>query len=439
MTERLTLAAKDTFRSLRGRNFRLFFAGQAVSQTGTWLQFVAQTLLVLRLTGSGVALGLLTAVQFLPILVLGAWAGVVTDRVDKRKLMTVTQTAMMAIAFALGILVLSGHVTVGLVYLGGFLTGLVNAFDNPARRVLVNELVDERDVANAVSLNATLMTGSRMIGPALAGLLIATVGIGWCFLLNGVSFVAVLTALYRMDPTAMRPGVRAPKGEKGQLRAGLRYVWANESLRVPLLMLAVVSTLAYNFQVLTPLLAVRTLGGSDTSYTLLAAVMSVGLGHRVAVAGPAGADHHAVHRRRLRELRRRRDLARAVPEPALRVARRGARGLDEHRRPLGYERGAPAHGLSRDAGTRPRPVRRGVPREHAHRRPDRGLGGGARRGPGRARARRVVRPRQRRRGAPVHAPPDPGRRSVRRPPRPRRPRSRLKSEVLASLTCLPGR
>jgi len=276
MTERISLAAKETFRSLRGRNFRLFFVGQALSQTGTWLQLIAQTLLVLQLTHSGVALGLVTAAQFLPVLVLGAWAGVVTDRVDKRTLMTVTQTAMMAFAVALGGLVLSGHATVNWVYFIAFLGGLANAFDNPARRVLVNELVEERDVANAVSLNATLMTGSRMVGPALAGFLIATVGIGWCFVLNGVSFVAVLVALWRMDPAAMRIGVRAPKGEKGQLRAGLRYVWATETLRVPLLMLAVVATLAYNFQVLTPLLAVRTLGGGTTGYTVLASVMSAG-------------------------------------------------------------------------------------------------------------------------------------------------------------------
>ena len=272
---RLKLAASDTFRSLRGRNFRLFFIGQAVSQTGTWLQFIAQTLLVLQLTNSGVALGLLTAIQFLPVLLLGAWAGVVTDRVDTRKLMAVTQVAMMVVAFAVGALVLSGHATVSWVYLSGLLTGLANTFDNPARRVLVNELVSERDVANAVSLNATLMTGARMVGPALAGVLTATVGVGWCFVLNGVSFVAVLFAFYRMDPAAMRVTPPTAK-EKGQLRAGFRYVWATESLRIPLLMLAVVSTLTYNFQVLMPLLAIQTLGGSDASYTILASVMSAG-------------------------------------------------------------------------------------------------------------------------------------------------------------------
>ncbi|MCA1656557.1 MAG: MFS transporter [Actinobacteria bacterium] len=273
---RLRAATRQTFRSLQIRNFRLFFVGQAVSQTGTWLQLVAQTLLVLELTQSGVALGVVTAAQFLPILVLGAWGGVVTDRVDKRRLLTVTQSAMMALALVMGGLVLSGHATVNWVYLLALLTGVGTAFDNPARRVLVNELVPERAVTNAVSLNSTLMTGSRMVGPAMAGVLVATVGIGWCFVVNGLSFVAVLVALRRIDPAAMRVGARSAKGEKGQLRAGLRYVWATDELRVPLLMLGAVTVLAFNFQVLTPLFAVRTLHGGTGAYTALASTTSAG-------------------------------------------------------------------------------------------------------------------------------------------------------------------
>jgi MFS family permease len=276
VTRRLRAATRHTFRSLQGRNFRLFFVGQAVSQTGTWLQLVAQTLLVLQLTHSGVALGVVTAAQFLPILLLGAWGGVVTDRVDKRRLMTVTQSVMMSLALVLGTLVLSGHATANWVYLLALLTGVASAFDNPARRVLVNELVPERDVANAVSLNSTLMTGSRTVGPAVAGVLVATVGIGWCFIFNGLSFVAVLVALRRMDPAAMRVGARSAKGEKRQLTAGLRYVWATEELRVPLLMLAAVTFLAFNFQVLTPLFAVRTFDGGAGAYTVLASMTSAG-------------------------------------------------------------------------------------------------------------------------------------------------------------------
>jgi MFS family permease len=272
---RLRHATRDTFRSLRVRNFRLFFVGQATSQTGTWLQFIAQTLLVLHLTGSGVALGLLTAIQFLPVLILGAWAGVVTDRMDKRRLMYVTQTAMMLVAAMLGWLVFAGWATVGWVYALAFLTGVATAFDNPARRVLVNELVDEDDVANAVSLNSTLMTASRMIGPALAGVLVATVGIGWCFVLNAVSFLAVLEALRRMEPAAMRASTPAPKA-KGQLREGLRYVWRTQDLRIPLVMLAVVATLSYNYQVLVPLMVRRDLHSTDLGYTALTSVMSLG-------------------------------------------------------------------------------------------------------------------------------------------------------------------
>ena len=183
---------------------------------------------------------------------------------------------MMVLALVLGTLVLAGHATVNWVYLMALLTGVASAFDNPARRVLVNELVPERDVANAVSLNSTLMTGSRTVGPAVAGVLVATVGIGWCFVFNGLSFVAVLLALRRMDPSAMRAGARSAKGEKRQLRAGLRYVWATGELRVPLLMLAAVTLLAFNFQVLTPLFAVRTFGGGTAAYTVLASMTSAG-------------------------------------------------------------------------------------------------------------------------------------------------------------------
>ncbi len=275
MTERIAAATRDTFRSLRVRNFRLFFVGQSISQVGTWLQFVGQTLLILRLTDSGVALGLLAAVQFLPMLVLGAWAGVVTDRLDKRRLMTITQAAGMAVALVLGAIVVAGHATVGVVYVAAFLTGIAMTFDNPARRVLVNELVRESDVSNAVSLNSTLMTASRMVGPVLAGVLVGTVGIGWCFVLNGLSFVAVLIALHRVDPAAMRRTALATRG-RGQLRDGLRYVWRTPDLRNPLLLLAAVATLGYNHLVLLPLLVQRELGGTDTTYTVLAAVMSLG-------------------------------------------------------------------------------------------------------------------------------------------------------------------
>jgi MFS family permease len=275
MKRRLSAATRQTFRSLEVRNFRLFFIGQAISQAGTWLQLIAQTLLILRLTDSGVALGLVTAAQFVPTLLLGAWAGVISDRVDKRRLMLVTQTAMMVLALALGVLVLTGHVTVGLVYGLAALTGIAAAFDNPARRAFITELVEEGHITNAVSLNSALMTGSRIVGPALAAILIATVGIGWCFVINGVSFVAVLVGLMLMDPNEMQLVDRLPKA-KGQIREGLRYLWQHEDLRTAMLVMGAIATLAFNWNVLLPLLAQRSLGGDENTYTVLTTMTSVG-------------------------------------------------------------------------------------------------------------------------------------------------------------------
>jgi MFS family permease len=260
---------------LRHRNYRLYFYGQAVSFTGTWLQLIAQTLLVLRLTGSGTALGLLVATQFGPTLLLGAWAGVVADRHDKRRLMTVTTLAMLGAALTLGILVLTDHATLWTVYPLAGLLGLANTFDNPARRSLVNELVPPADVANAVGLTSTLVTSAKLIGPALAAILVATVGIGWCFVLNAASFVGVLLALWAMDGDALHNSAPVARG-KGQLRAGLRYAWSVDDLRVPLLLMAVVGTLSFNFQVLLPLLAQRELGGTETTYAVLTSIFSVG-------------------------------------------------------------------------------------------------------------------------------------------------------------------
>ena len=272
---RLKGATRDTFRSLRHRNFKIYFLSQAVSFTGTWVQLVAQTLLVLKLTDSGTALGLLTAIQFAPTLVLGAWAGVVIDRHDKRRLMTVTTSVMLLAAVALGVLVLTDHATVNWVYALAFMLGLANTFDNPARRTLVNDLVPPEDVANAVSLNSMLITTARILGPAIAGILVTTVGIGWCFVVNGLSFIAPLVGLWLMDAATLRtvaPVARA----SGQLRAGLRYAWSSDDLRIPLLVMAMVGTLAFNFQVLLPLFATRDLGGSDGTYTLLTSTFSVG-------------------------------------------------------------------------------------------------------------------------------------------------------------------
>src|SRR5438270_5820105 len=185
-------AAAETFLSLRVRNFRLFFSGQLISQVGNWLTLVAQALLVLQLTHNGVALGGLAAAQFGPVLLIGPWAGLIADRSDKRRLLLIVQVIAMAQSFALGALAFSGHAPVLAIYAVALVGGVTVAFDNPARRSFVVEMVPQEDVNNAVSLNSALMTSSRIIGPALAGLLITTVGFGWCFVGDGISYLAVL-------------------------------------------------------------------------------------------------------------------------------------------------------------------------------------------------------------------------------------------------------
>src|SRR4051812_6197597 len=198
-------ATRDIFRSLSIRNFRLFFTGQLISQVGNWLTMIAMTLLVLHLTDSGIAVGVLAACQFAPVLLFGAWAGLVADRSDKRRLLLIVQSFAMLQSFALAALAFLPHPPVAGFYVLAFLGGIATAFDNPARRAFVVEMVPEDHVNNAVSLNSALMTSSRIVGPALAGLLATTVGFGWCFLIDGLSYIAVLVALYRMDSTKLRP------------------------------------------------------------------------------------------------------------------------------------------------------------------------------------------------------------------------------------------
>jgi MFS family permease len=272
---RIRHATHDTFRSLAVRNFRLFFAGQLISQVGNWLTLVAQTLLVLKLTDSGYALGGLAAAQFGPVLLVGAFAGLVADRSDKRRLLIVVQSLAMLQSFCLATLAFLGHPPVAAIYAVAFCGGLATAFDNPARRSFVVEMVPEESINNAVSLNSALMTGSRVVGPALAGLLVTTVGFGWCFLLDGISYLAVIAALARMNPAELRQAPVTPKG-KGQVREGLRYARSVPELWVPLLMMALIGTLAFNFQTVLPLFATRDLHGTDVTFTWLMSVVSCG-------------------------------------------------------------------------------------------------------------------------------------------------------------------
>jgi MFS family permease len=269
------LAADDIFRSLRHRNFRLFFTGQVISQVGNWLTLIAQALLVLKLTHSGVAVGLLTACQFAPVLLFGAWAGLVADRSDKRVLLLIEQTVAMVQSFALAFVAFMPHPRVGAIYAIAVVGGFTTAFDNPARRAFGVELVPPADVQNAVALNSAIMTGARVIGPALAGLLIATAGFGWCFLVDGLTYIAVLIALWRIDRHDVHNAPAVERG-RGQVRAGLRYVREVPVLRVSLIMMAVVGTLTYNFNVVLPLFVTRSLDGATWQFTTFYAVLSIG-------------------------------------------------------------------------------------------------------------------------------------------------------------------
>lgn len=275
MMASLRKATGETFRSMHVRNFRLFFSGQLISQIGNWLTLIAQTLLVFKLTNSGTALGVLAAAQFGPVLLLGSWAGLVADRSDKRKLLLIVQTVAMLQSFTLAALAFTGHPPVLAIYGVAMIGGVTIAFDNPARRAFVVEMVPEDDMQNAVSLNSALMTSSRVIGPALAGLLVATVGFGWCFLSDALSYFAVLLVLWLMHTEELRPSPVTLKA-RGQIREGLRYARSVPDLWVPLTMMAVVGTLSYNFQTVFPIFTKRDLHGNATTFTVLFAVISVG-------------------------------------------------------------------------------------------------------------------------------------------------------------------
>jgi MFS family permease len=271
----VTAALGRSFRSLSVPNYRRYFAGQVVSLSGNWMQTVAEVWLILRLTGSGTMVGLAAALQFLPVLVAGAWGGLLADRIPKRRLLTVTQALMALPALTLWALTASGGVQAWMVLALIFARGAVNAVDNPARQSFVVEMVGPERLVNAVSLNSVLVHTARIVGPATAGAIIALLGVAPCFLVNALTFVAMLVALRRMDPAQLTAAPVAPR-EGGQLRSALRYVFATPALRIPLAMMAVVGTLSFNFQVLLPLLARFTWHGNASAYAALTAAMGLG-------------------------------------------------------------------------------------------------------------------------------------------------------------------
>lgn len=279
---RAQMTGARTFSALSERNYRHWFVGQGISLSGTWMQTVAQGLLVLELTGSGTELGLVTAVRALPVLFLAPWGGVIADRFPKRTTLYVTQAVAGILALVLGGLVASGVIQVWMVYLLACGLGLVKAVDTPTRQSFVMEMVGKETLVNAVSLNSTQVNLARVIGPTIAAALIATVGMAACFILNGISYFVVIAVLAAMRAGELRSSPLAER-TRGQLRDGWRYVRATPVLRTILLMMALIGTLTYEFTVSLPLFARATFGQGANAYAAMTALLGLG-----AVAGWSG-------------------------------------------------------------------------------------------------------------------------------------------------------
>jgi MFS family permease len=287
---RLMGVGRVTFAALAIPNYRRYISGQSVSLIGTWMQMAAQSWLVLTLTHSATTLGVIVALQTIPVLLLGPYGGVIADRVDKRRLMVVLQAAMGVQALILGLLTVTGAVELWQIGVLALLLGLNNAFENPARQSFMLEMVGPENLRNAVSLNSVLVNVARVIGPAVAGLLIATAGEGVCFLVNAASFVAVVASLATLDRSAIHPS--PPSGrEPGQLREGLTYIRRTPELAVPLVMMALAGCLAYEFQVTLPVMASQGLHAGATGFGFMTSAMGVGAvlgGLVVAAKGKTG-------------------------------------------------------------------------------------------------------------------------------------------------------
>jgi len=263
--------------ALHERNYRLYLIGQLVSQVGTWMQRTAQAWLVLDLTGSPLALGTVTAVQFVPVLFFTLWGGALADRVAKRDLLVVTQTLQMLQAFALGFLVLTGAVQLWQVYALALMLGITSAVDQPARRALASELVDREYVASAVALNSAMLNAARVVGPALGGLGIVLVGVAGCFLLNGVSFLAVIVALLMMRSSEFRLVLNTRRtGLAGQIIEGFVYSWRTPDVAFTLILVCALGTFGYNFNVVLPLLARFALDSSALGFGGLNSALGIG-------------------------------------------------------------------------------------------------------------------------------------------------------------------
>jgi MFS family permease len=269
------MALPGALRSLRARNYRLFVAGQLISLIGTWMQTVAQSWLIYRLTGSAALLGLIGFAGQIPVFVLAPLGGVIADRLNRHRVLIATQSAMMVLALMLAASTLSGRVAVWQVFTLAALLGLANAFDIPARQAFVAEMVEREDLVNAIALNSSMVNGARIVGPAIAGILVASVGEGWCFLLNGISYVAVLVALLRMHVT---PGVARTSDSSAwdSVVEGFAFAWQKTPIRALLLLLGLVSLMGMPYSVLMPIFADEILHGGPDAYGLLMSASGVG-------------------------------------------------------------------------------------------------------------------------------------------------------------------
>ncbi len=265
------------FRSLRHRNARLFFFGLLVSTIGTWMQLTAMSLLVYELTGSATNVGVTLLCQFTPMLLLGVWAGAVADRHDKRRIALITQTLLAVQAGLLGTLYLLDVLTLPIVYLLSVVLGVIAAFDNPARRGFVMEIVEPQEITNALSLNTAVMTGSRIIGPAIAASLKGPLGAGWLFIINAATFTAILWPLLAMDRTRLQPVTRAVRGGT-PVRDSLRFIARDRRLLVVFVVFTVVGTFAFNYPVSLLKIAISRFGSESLFGILLAAT---GLGSMI--------------------------------------------------------------------------------------------------------------------------------------------------------------
>ena len=265
----------ETFEALGYRNFRLYFIGQSISNTGNWITNVAMILLVLNITHSGVAVGLLTAFQFGPVLLLTAWGGALADHVDKRKFLVLTQFLAMGQSIALAALAFTPGTPLWAIYALALLGGIFLAFDNPLRRSFVSEMVPEKSVANAVVLYSTILNLSRILGPSIAGILITLTSYAWCFVIDAISYIPVIVSLLMMRKKELYP---APiKGKiHGAVREGIRYIRRSPDLWTAFFMLGIIGILGYNFSVTLPLFVSMGLHEPEITYTILFTVMGIG-------------------------------------------------------------------------------------------------------------------------------------------------------------------